>query len=232
MAIIAVVNQKGGVGKSTIAVALAAELQSRGQSVLLADADPQASAQAWGAVAAEAGNGAPTVVGVREGFYRADQLPRLAKNYSWTIVDTPPHSGPIMRAALAVANVVLLPCGPGAFDAWSLGETLDILGEAKRAKPRLKSAIVLNRVQRRTALSTGARAALADSGVSILKSELGMRVAYAEAVPAGQGPTTYAPSSRAADEVRALTDEVLRLAGKNVGGKRGQRKKRGGKRGK
>ena len=211
MPIIAVVNQKGGVGKSTIAVCLAAELHARGLSVLLADSDPQGSAQGWAALAAEHGRESPTVVGVREGFHRPEQLPKLAKSVDWCLVDCPPYSGPITRAALAIADVALMPCGPGAFDAWALGETLELVTEAHRLRRRLRGVIVLNRVASHTALGASARTALESCGVPILSTELGQRVAYGEAVSAGMGPTQHAPQSKAAGEVRALVDELRKL---------------------
>jgi chromosome partitioning protein len=216
MPVISVVALKGGVGKTTIALSLAAEFRVRGFSVLLADADPQGSSLAWGSAATDTAKAkipSPTVVGVRDGFYRPDQLPKLAASYDWTIIDTPPHAGPILRASLAVADLAILPCGPGALDAWALGDTVKIIEEARRARPGLKAVIVLNRVQKRTAIGLGAREALTDAGIPATAAWLGFRVTFAEAVAAGLGPTTYQPKGPAADEVRALCDETMALCG-------------------
>lgn len=225
MPVISIVALKGGVGKTTIALSLAAEYRVRGFSVLLADADPQGSSQAWGSAASgnpRAQATVPTVVGVRDGFYRPDQLPKLAESYDWTIIDTPPHAGPTLRAALAVADLALLPCGPGALEAWALGDTVRIIEEARIARPGLAAAIVLNRVQKRTAIGAGAREALADAGIPVAKSWLGFRVTFTEAVAAGLAPTTYQPKSPAADEVRALCDETTALCGMKRTKRRGK----------
>jgi len=223
MPVIAVAGLKGGVGKSTIAVSLATELHTRGASVLLADADPQRSILTWAAQAAELEleHAAPTTVALHAGFHRPGQIP---DGYEWTIVDTPPQDGKGLRSALMVADVVLFPVQPGPFDAWRLGDAAEQLEEAQTVRPELAGAVVLNRMAR-TALAAGAREALAELGLPVLISTLGNRVAYAEAIAAGRGLTSYAPNSPAANEVRALTNEVIALVTR-----RGRRRK-GGKRG-
>lgn len=211
MHVLSVVALKGGVGKSTIATAIASELAARGRRVLLADTDEQATAQAWGVVATGKNKPRPTVTKMLNGFHRDSQLPALAAKYDWTLVDTPPHAGPIMRAALMVADIALLPTIPGAADAWALGETITVVRDAQQVRKNLRAAIVLNRVARHTALGAGARAAIGECGLPILKTELGVRVAYSEALAAGLGPTSYAPTSPAAEEIRALVNELERL---------------------
>ena len=209
--IVACVQRKGGAGKTTVALSLACELSQRGRSVVVADADPQGSAQAWAAQAAELGNAAATVVGIGPGFHRPAQLPRLSEGYDVTIVDCPPHNGEIMRSALAVADVALLPCGPSPLDVWALGDSVALVEQARQIRPALIAAVVLNRTDRRTALGARARELLADCGLPVLSCGLAMRVGYAESLAAGQGPSTYRPRSTAAREVRELANEVLEL---------------------
>lgn len=211
--ILAICGQKGGVGKSTAAVSLAAEWHARGLRVLLVDADRQGTARTWGDVAAEAGCPAPVVVAMGPGFHRPDQLPRLAAGYERIVIDCPPRAGEIQRAALAVADVAVLPCGPSAPDVWGLAESLALVQEARTTRPQLRAAVLLARRQSRTALGAGAREALASCGLPVLRAELAWRIAYAEAFAAGVGVTAYAPSSPAAAEVRALATEIDRLAG-------------------
>ena len=206
--IIALTGQKGGIGKSTTAVCLAAHGVERGMRVLLVDADPQGTARTWGEVANEAGREAPTVVAMGATMHRAGQLASIATGYDLVVIDCPPRHGDIMRSALMVADLALLPCGPSAADAWALSSSLDVLNEARALRETLRACVVITRKQGRTALGKAARKVLESSGLPVLRSELAHRVAYQEALAAGQGTTTYAPSDRAADEVRALFDEI------------------------
>src|SRR5262245_4570065 len=123
--IIAFCGQKGGAGKTTAALVTATEWLLRGRRVLLVDADPQGSAKTWGEVAAEGGSAAPTVVAMGAGLHRPDQLPALARSFDLTLIDCPPRHGEIQRAALMVADLAVLPCGPSGLDVWALGESLD-----------------------------------------------------------------------------------------------------------
>jgi len=209
--IVALAGQKGGTGKSTIAVCLAAEGTRRGMSVLLVDADPQATARTWGDVAAELGNPAPTIVAMGATMHRAGQLARAAGAYDLAIIDCPPRHGEIQRSALLVAHVAILPCGPSAADAWALASSIELVNEARTLRPELAAYVCITRKVGGTALGRGAREALTAGELPILAAELGYRVAYQEALAAGQGVTTYAPRGTAADEARALFSEILSL---------------------
>jgi len=206
--IIAIAGQKGGSGKSTTAITIAAEWHHRGRRVLLVDADPQGSALTWGEVAAEAGHPAPTIVAMGGGLHRPDQLPALAQGYDLVVIDSPPRHGAVLRSALMIADLAVLPCGPSAVDAWALGETLDVVNEAQALRPNLQAVVVITRKIARTVLGRSARNALTSSGLPILRAELGYRVAYQEAPAAGLGVTVYEPSGTAAKESRRLVDEL------------------------
>src|SRR5690349_21068817 len=131
--ILAVAHQKGGTGKSTLAICIASELSARGQNVLLVDADPQQTAQTWHDLAVEKaekaekdgdsstpngqppearGHVLPSVVSMTGTLHRDNQLPKLANSYDVVVVDTPPRLGPTLKSALVVADVALIPCGP------------------------------------------------------------------------------------------------------------------------
>jgi len=211
MPIIAFVNRKGGVGKSTLATALGVELAVRGARVLLGDADPQASALGWAALAARAGTPMPVVVGLGEGFHLPGQIDAMAADYDLVLLDCPPHSGATMRAALAVCDLAVLPVVATAFDAWALGDSLKLIEQARLIRPELRSAVVLNRATKPRVQT--ARKMLADCGTPVLETWLGQRVDVSDAIAAGQGATTYAPRGKAAAELRAACDELLDLLG-------------------
>jgi len=219
--LLALTGQKGGTGKSTVAIAVAAELAFRGRKVLIADADPQASIRTWAAVAAEAGHDCPTVVGVGADMWKPTQLPTLAKNFEDVVIDCPPRLDKVTRAALMFAEVVLLPCGPAAVEAWALAESVELIKEAQsfreqRGLPTLQAAVLITRKIARTTIGQGAREVLSSTGMPVLESELAMRVAYQEAPAAGLGIAQYAPNDPAADEVRHLVAELLALTSRKT----------------
>lgn len=209
--VVAVSGLKGGVGKSTVALTLATTLHAAGRRVLIVDADPQGTARAWAARAAELGHEGPAVASVDGRQLRRD-LPRLAAGAELVVIDTPPRLGADARAAMLASDLVLLPTTPGAADLWALQETLTVLAEAQSVGD-FKSAVVLNRVDR-TNLAAGAEQAVRDLGVAVLGAQLGARVAYGEAILAGLGVVQHAPGSTAADEAKALSRAVLRALGK------------------
>ena len=207
--IVALTGQKGGVGKSTLAIGIAAELLHRRHKVLLVDADPQGTVRTWGEVAAEAGQPLPSIVSMGSTMHRPEQLPTVRQGYDDVIIDCPPRHGDIQRSALMVADVALLPCGPSSADAWALAASIDLINEARVLRPELEVRIVITRKQGRTALGRSAREELAKSGIDLMKTEIGYRVAFAESLGAGQGVTAYAPRDAAAEETRALVSELL-----------------------
>jgi chromosome partitioning protein len=207
--IVALTGQKGGVGKSTLAICIAAELLARRHKVLLVDADPQGTIRTWGEVATEAGQPLPTIVAMGSTMHRPDQLPMVAQGYDDVIIDCPPRHGDIQRSALMVSSMAILPCGPSSADAWALAASIDLVNEARSLRPELDVRILITRKQGRTALGRSAREELEKSGIALLKTEVGYRVAFAESLGAGQGVTAYAPKDAAAAETRALVAELL-----------------------
>jgi chromosome partitioning protein len=206
--IIAMCGQKGGSGKTTAAVAVAAELLARNCKVLLVDADPQATARTWAALAVENGNPAPTVVAMDATMHKPGQLGALVDRFDHVIIDCPPRHGDVQRSALAVADLAVLPCGPSAFDAWALGESIELVDAARQRFPKLRAVALITRKISRTTVGESARQVLKEAGLSVLAAELHQRVAYQEAPAAGLGVTQYAPHDPASDEVRALVDEI------------------------
>jgi chromosome partitioning protein len=206
--IIAFAGQKGGIGKSTTAISVAVAAHDRGMRVLLVDADPQGTARTWADVANEAGHTTPTVVAMGATMHKAGQLSSIAATYDLTIIDCPPRHGDIQRSALMVADLVVLPSGPSAADAWALAAALDVVKEAQVLRDELEACILITRKQGRTALAKSARRVLESSGLRVLSSELGYRVAYQEALALGRGVTSHAPRDPAAAEVFTLLAEL------------------------
>ncbi len=210
--IIAFVSQKGGVGKTTLAVSFAWELTHRGASVLLVDADPQGSARAASEAATERGLRAPTTVALAADMGRADQLPRLARDFDHVIIDTPGRIDKTSRAALMIADVAIVPVSQSGLEVWAAGDTVELIEQARMLRPDLQSALALVRRASQTALGRRARSVVEQAPMPVLQAETTYRIAWQESISAGQGVAQYAPKDKAATELRAMVNEVLALA--------------------
>jgi chromosome partitioning protein len=213
---ICVSSLKGGVGKSTISLAIAGALHVDGKRAIVVDVDPQRTCASWAARASEAEHDGPPVVSCDAKALRRD-LARIVAGCDVAIVDSPPRLGAETRAAMLAADLVLMPTIPGAADVWALRETLAVFGEARTVRDDLRGAVVLNR-SRRTTLTTLTARVLRELdpdesvGVTVLDAALRDRVAFGEAMLAGLSVAAYAPSSDAAREVRTLVRAVLAAA--------------------
>jgi chromosome partitioning protein len=212
--IISLASKKGGGGKSTVSVALAAEWQSRGLRVALIDADPQQTSLTWSKVAAQTGNPRPVTVGMTDGqLHEAGGARELARDYDVTIIDCPPANAPNLRSALLASDLVILPVAPSPTDLWSLANSIELVKEAARFQPELRGAVLINRKDPRTSIGRVIREALQDCGLPTLESELCNRVDYPESFGLGQGPTTYKRGGLASLEVQKLAQEIEELTG-------------------
>lgn len=204
--IVSMCGQKGGAGKTTLAVALASEWHRRGHRVLLVDLDPQGTATTWGDVAAEVGVEGPTVIGMGDSV--ATQLPSVAKAYDLVVVDCPPRAGKRTSGALLVSNLAILPCGPSPADLWALTEALEVVEQVRAIRPELDVRIAMNAVVSSSTLGGDVAAELAELPIEVMRSIIRARVAHARSLAHGQGVTITEPGSVAALEVGRWVDEV------------------------
>ncbi|PZQ13953.1 ParA family partition ATPase [Pseudoxanthomonas winnipegensis] len=208
--IVAVLNQKGGVGKTTLATHIAGELALRGQQVILLDADPQGSALDW--TQRRAQQGLPRLFGTvglaRETVHQ--EAPELARRADHVVIDGPPRIAALARSALLAAERVLIPVQPSPYDVWASAEMVALVREAQVFRPSLRAAFVVNRRVVRTVIGREARGALADQPLPALRAEVRQRIVFADSVAAGRLVRESAPDSAAAREITALVDELLR----------------------
>lgn len=210
--IICVSNQKGGVGKTTLSLHLAAELARRGGRVKLIDLDPQSSALDWSVARDTAG---------LQALFEIESWPRptlhkhisqKAEGYEHVVLDCPPQTAEIARSAIISADVVLIPVHPGPFDLWAARSTVELVEEASVYRPELIGAFVMSMVDRRAAISADVSEALAAyENMRVLGTSTSRLLAYPYAITGGSVAQEYAPNERASDEIRALTDELLQL---------------------
>ena len=202
--VIAVLNQKGGSGKTTIAINLAHALQLQKKKVLIVDADPQGTARDW---SESRTTGICPVVGLdRESLAR--DLPAITESYDWVVIDGPPQLAGISAAAVKVADAVLIPVQPSPYDIWSCADLVDILDARRTVTDGLPhAAFIVSRAITNTKLSNEVSEALEEYGLPVLKARTTQRVAYPTTAATG-GTVFDDPAGQAAHEMEEIRDEV------------------------
>ena len=205
--IIAVANSKGGVGKSTLAVHLAAWLHAAGRRVVLADCDAQASSSTWAAEAA------PGLRAVRLADPDAvlDDLPRLADEAEFVVADGPGSNTEVSRALLLRADLALVPVKASMLEVRALAQATAALRQAQDIRGgRPAAVIVLSMVGPRYRLTRDMKEAAAALGLPLATTALTLRQVYADAPGQGAVVADLGPRGRdAAAEVDALCRELL-----------------------
>ncbi|CDO40651.1 ParA family partition ATPase [Bartonella henselae] len=207
--IIGLLNQKGGVGKTTLSVNLAASFARTGARVLLIDVDPQGSALDW--AAAREGASLFPVVGLPRATVHKE-ITQIGHNYDHIIIDGPPRVTDLARSALMASDFVLIPVQPSPYDIWAADGIVKLIDEARVYKENLKSAFVINRKIVNTAIGRDVGEALGVYPVHVLSANVAQRVIFAEA--ATQGKTVYEVDKQglAAAEIEAVAAEIKELA--------------------
>jgi len=205
--ILAVLNQKGGTGKTTLAVHVGMAWVRSGARVLLIDADPQGTALDWSEARKDLLPALPVLGLPKPTLHR--EVPALAGGYDHIIIDGPPKIEAIVKSALMAADLVLIPVQPSGVDVWGARAIVALLADAAPLRPQLKAVFAVNRKISKTFLSQAVLKALEVYRLPILACPITQRVAFAESVGSGQTVFDGSLSSLASREALALAQEVL-----------------------
>jgi chromosome partitioning protein len=205
--VITIAQQKGGAGKTTLAAHLAVAWSQMGRKVAIVDIDPQGSLTAWYRLREErlgAGKAGINFAAIT-GWRVAGEVERRARDHDIVVIDGPPHAETEARIAVRSAKLVVIPVQPSPMDVWATKPTIDLARQEK-----VPVLLVLNRVPPRANLTDAMTGKLGALAVPVADTRIGSRVGLATALFEGRGITEASPSSTAAEEIKALAEEILR----------------------
>jgi|RhiMetdeSRZDD1v2_1073273.scaffolds.fasta_scaffold15948_15 chromosome partitioning protein len=205
MKTVAILSQKGGTGKTTLALHLAVEAERSGAAAVIVDLDPQASATSWSDLREQE---TPAVVSAQATRLAQVLATVEAHGAALVFIDTAPHVESAALAAARAADLILIPCRPAILDLKAIGMTIDLVRIAKTP-----AVVVLNAVPPRGPLTREAGEAVEGYGIPLSPVSLGHRSAFVHALTAGATAQEYEPHGKAAEEVTKLYTWICRHVG-------------------
>ena len=206
-AVVSFLNQKGGTGKTTLAIHVAAAL-AQDVRVLLVDADPQGSVLDW-KEQREAESRFPVVGLPKPGLHR--DVPAVGQHYDCVVIDGPPRVNELTKSAIAASDLVLIPVQPSPFDIWAAQDIVDLVNECSAFKPGLLVRFVINRLFVGTRLGAEVQDALRGFSIPVMNTVIHNRTEYAKSIRLGLTAMETKPSGPAARAAAALAEEIRTL---------------------
>ena len=212
--IIAVVNQKGGSGKTTLTMQLAGAISRRGHKVLVVDADPQGTATRWAASADDEKPFPASVIGLSAANAKVHrEVKKFMDDYTCIIIDCPPAAdSPVPQSALLIADLALVPLIPSPLDMWAAVGIRQVIQNVGDINDSLKSRLVLNQCQPKTTLTQESLEILPEFGIDLAKSQIHHRQVYRQSAVFGQTVHDMGTKANAAiEEINKLMDEAMKI---------------------
>jgi chromosome partitioning protein len=204
--IIAILNQKGGSGKTTIAINLARSFVLQGYKTLLVDSDPQGSARDWHV---EAKGELLDVVGLDRPTLDRD-IKKINSGYDWVFIDGAPSLSTMAVAAIKAADFILIPVQPSPYDLWATEDLVGLVAERIAWSGRLKAAFVISRQIPNTVIGREIRDILRgyeEDGIGLLEGSTTQRIIYATS--AAEGSTVLDKGHKEATrEINKIGEEI------------------------
>lgn len=206
--VISVVNQKGGAGKTTIALNIASAFALEEKRVLVIDSDPQATASDWGA----SRETAPSfqIIQISKPILHRD-MDEIAQGYDVIIIDGPPRSNDVIRSAILAATQIVIPVQPSGADFWATKETVDLVKESSHFRDNQKAAFIISRRIPRTIIGRDVNQALEDFDLPVLKGGTTQRIVYAESMTCGKTVFDIPEAIEAQNEINQLKKEIKEM---------------------
>jgi chromosome partitioning protein len=215
--VIAILNPKGGTGKTTLSINLARAFQQNGFRVLIVDSDPQGTARDWSQASQEHHPGAsmPNVVGLDRPTLDKE-IPAIGDAFDLVIIDGAAKLHQMTASALKVADTVLIPVQTSSPDIWSAMDLVDVIKARQSVtdgKPR--AAFIVSRQTPGTRLAADIDRALQEHELPVLVARTCNRVAYMETISGGTTVMDQHPSTAAAQEILAIMEELQSFSNLN-----------------
>ncbi|MBD3670470.1 MAG: ParA family protein [Gammaproteobacteria bacterium] len=206
--IFSIANQKGGSGKTTLTMNLAAGLNKRGRTLVI-DADPQGSASQWSGSADEQNPFPVSVISVSGNL--THEVNRFSNDYEYVVIDCPPTlETENTTKAMVAADTILIPVLPSPVDLWASIRLANTIEQIKQIKPDLRAHLIVNQLEPRSALSRAMKDALEEFDIPALTTSLRRRAIYRNV--AIEGSSVYCAgkvAQPAVDEIEQIIEEVL-----------------------
>lgn len=208
MPVISILNQKGGSGKTTIAINLARAYQLMGRSILLVDSDKQGSSRDWQSV--DKNNPIPLLVLDQVSIDR--DIKKVIGQYDYIVIDGSPQATDIATATIRASDFILVPMQPSPFDIWASNNLIDLIEQGRAVNPKLKAGIVLTRLVKNTKIGAEVGQVISDFGLPVLTSNIGQRTCYPYSASLGKSIfDTERPNSEPVKEINSLANEINEL---------------------